>query len=213
MGIVRFQVAVSLDGFMAGPDQSVENPLGIGGEDLHSWMFELEVWQRFHGQEGGVVNASTQVVEEAQARVGAYVMGRNMFGGGPGPWAGDPEWRGWWGEDPPYHAPVYVLTHHGRDSLVMQGGTTFHFVTDGSDAALAQAREAAGERDVAIGGGAKTIQQYLAAGAVDEFELHVAPQILGSGERLLENVGDLRLEQVRAIEAPGVAHVKYRVLK
>jgi dihydrofolate reductase len=176
-------------------------------------MFELEVWQRSQGEGGGVVNESTAVVEEAQANVGAYVMGRNMFGGGPGVWDDEHVWTGWWGEDPPYHTPVFVLTHHPRDPLVMQGGTTFHFVTDGSDAALAQAREAAGERDVAIGGGANTIQQYLAAGAVDEFELHVAPQILGAGERLLENVGDLRLEQVRVIEAPGVAHVKYRVLK
>jgi dihydrofolate reductase len=213
MSIVRFQVAVSLDGFMAGPDQSVENPLGIGGEDLHNWMVELEVWRRAQGEDGGIVNVSTQVVEEAQANVGAYVMGRNMFGGGPGAWDDEQVWSGWWGEDPPYHTPVYVLTHHARDPLMMQGATTFHFVTDGSDAALARARDAAGGRDVAIAGGAKTIQQYLAAGAVDEFELHVVPLLLGSGERLLENVGDLHLEQVRAIEAPEVTHLKYRVLK
>jgi dihydrofolate reductase len=213
MGIVRFQVSVSLDGYLAGPDQTIDDPLGVGGEDLHRWMFDLEIWRRQIGEEGGIVNESSAVLEEAQANVGAYVMGRKMFGGGPGPWNGDPEWKGWWGDDPPYHSAVFVLTHHPRDPLMMQGGTTFHFVTDGPESALVQAREAAGERDVAIAGGAKTIQQYLAAGAVDEFELHVAPQILGGGERLLENVGDLRLEELRVIGAPGVAHVKYRVLK
>ncbi len=213
MGIVRFQVAVSLDGYLAGPDQTIDHPLGVGGEDLHRWMFDLEIWRRQVGEEGGIVNESTAVLEEAQANVGAYVMGRKMFGGGPGPWSDDPEWKGWWGDDPPYHSAVFVLTHHPRDPVMMQGGTTFHFVTEGPESALAQAREAAGERDVAIAGGANTIQQYLAAGAVDEFELHVAPLTLGSGERLLENVGHLRLEQVRVIEAPGVAHLKYRVLK
>jgi dihydrofolate reductase len=213
MGIVRFQVSVSLDGYLAGPDQSMETPLGIGGEDLHLWMFDLEIWRRSQGDEGGIVNESTAVLEEAQANVGAYVMGRKMFGGGPGPWSADPEWKGWWGDDPPYHTPVFVLTHHPRDPLTMQGGTTFHFVTDGAESALEQARDAAGERDVQIGGGASTIQQYLASGAVDEFELHVAPVLLGGGERLLDNVGDLRVEQLRVIEAPGVAHLKYRVLK
>jgi len=213
MGIVRFQVSVSLDGYLAGPNQTVDEPLGAGGENLHLWMFDLEIWRRQIGEEGGIVNESTAVLEEARANVGAYVMGRKMFGGGPGPWSSDPEWKGWWGDDPPYHTAVFVLTHHPRDPVMMQGGTTFHFVTDGPESALVQAREDAGERDVAIAGGANTIQQYLAADAVDEFELHVAPQILGGGERLLENVGELRLEQVRAIEAPGVTHVKYRVLK
>jgi dihydrofolate reductase len=213
MGIVRFHVGVSLDGYLAGPDQTVEHPLGVGGEDLHRWMFDLEIWKRMTGQEGGVRNESNAVLEEARSNVGAYVMGRKMFGGGPGPWSGDPEWKGWWGDDPPYHTPVFVLTHHPRDPLTMQGGTTFHFVTEGSDSALKQARDAAGERDVVVAGGANAIQQYLAAGAVDEFELHVAPLLLGAGERLLENVGGLRLEQIRAIEAPAVAHLKYRVVK
>jgi dihydrofolate reductase len=211
MGIVRFHVAVSLDGFLAGPDQSVEHPLGVGGLALHEWVFELEAWRRMQGQEGGAVNVSTAVVEEAQANVGAYVMGRNMFGGGPGPWKEDPPWRGWWGDDPPYHTPVFVLTHHAREPLEMEGGTTFVFVTDGIERALEQARDAAGERDVAVGGGASVIQQCFAAGAVDEFELHVTPVVLGAGERLLDDVGHLRLEQVRAIEAPGVTHIKYRV--
>jgi dihydrofolate reductase len=213
VGIVKFSVSVSLDGFLAGPDQSLENPLGVGGEDLHRWMFELEIWRRLVGEEGGVVNASTPILEDALTSFGAVVMGRNMFGGGPGPWSDDPPWRGWWGEDPPYHTPVFVLTHHPREPLEMEGGTTFFFVTDGIRSAMEQARSVAGERDVSIGGGAKTLQQYLAAGLVDEFELHVAPQILGSGERLLEDVGDLKLEQVRAIDAPGVTHVKYRVIR
>jgi dihydrofolate reductase len=208
---VRFQVTVSLDGFLAGPDQSVENPLGVGGEAMHEWMVELEAWRKQHGQEGGEVNASTPVVESMMEDVGAVVMGRNMFGGGPGPWQEDPPWKGWWGDDPPYHTPVFVLTHHPRESLTMEGGTTFIFVTEGIESALEQAREAAGHRDVLLGGGANVIQQHLAAGLVDEFELSIVPILLGSGARLLENVGTLKLEQVRAIEAPGVTHIKYRV--
>jgi len=211
--VVRFQVAVSLDGFLAGPDQSTQNPLGVGGEGLHAWLVELDVWRRLQGESGGVTNASSPVVEEAQSNVGAYVMGRNMFGGGPGPWTDDPPWTGWWGDDPPYHAPVFVLTHHPREPLPMQGGTTFHFVTEGAGVALARAKEAAGDQDVMIGGGAKAIQQYLAAGQVDSFELHITPVTLRAGERLLEDVGDLRLEQIRAIGAPGVTHVKYRVVR
>ena len=213
MGIVRFAVAVSLDGYMAGPDQSVDIPLGIGGEDLHAWMVELEAWRSMQGLEGGEVNASTVTVEEAMENVGAYVMGRKMFGGGPGPWREDPPWTGWWGDDPPYHVPVFVLTHHPREPLEMQGGTTFHFVTEGAGAAMERAREAAGDRDVVIGGGAKTIQQYLAAGQVDEFEIHVSPILLGAGERLFDNVGDLRVERVRVIEGPGATHLKFRVLR
>ncbi len=213
MGKVVFQVSVSLDGFLAGPEQSLENPIGIGGLELHRWMFELEVWRRRAGEEGGEVNASTAVIEEGTANVGAYILGRNMFGGGPGPWPDDPPWNGWWGDDPPYHTPVFVLTHHPRGPLEMQGGTTFTFVTEGIEAALERARRAAGDRDVRIGGGANTIQQYLAAGLVDGFELHIAPVLLGAGERLLENVGDVRVEQVRAVEAPGVTHITYRVLR
>jgi dihydrofolate reductase len=211
MGKLRFQVAVSIDGFMAGPDQSLENPLGVGGEALHEWIFGLEFWRKMEGLEGGEVNASSAVLEESWSSIGAFVMGRNMFGGGPGPWRDDPPWIGWWGEDPPYHTPVFVLTHHPRQPLQMQGGTTFNFVTDGIDSALEQAKRAAGGRDILIGGGANAIQQYLAAGLVDEFELHVVPLVLGSGERLLENVAGLTLRQVRAIDAPGVTHIKYRV--
>ncbi|MGZ8578196.1 MAG: dihydrofolate reductase family protein [Actinomycetota bacterium] len=206
-------MAISLDGYVAGPDQSVKDPLGVRGLELHQWVFDLEAWRARTGQEGGEVNASTAVVEEVQANVGATVMGRNMFGGGPGPWSEDPPWKGWWGDDPPYHVPVYVLTHHPREPLEMEGGTTFFFVTDGIDSALAQARDAAGDLDVLLGGGADAVQQYLAAGLIDGFELHIVPILLGSGERLFENVGDLRLEQVRTVEAPGVTHIKYRVIR
>jgi dihydrofolate reductase len=213
MSTIRFQPAVSLDGYAAGPDQSVENPLGVGGEDLHEWIVDLEAWRRPHGLEGGEVNASTPVVEELQSNVGATVMGRNMFGGGPGPWREDPPWNGWWGDNPPFHTPVFVLTHHPREPLEMEGGTTFIFVTDGIESALEQAKQAAAGLDVVIGGGANVIQQYLAAGLVDEFELHVVPILLGGGERLLDNVGSPKLQQVRVIEAPGVTHIKFRVVK
>ena len=212
MGKFRFQISMSLDGFVAGPNQSEENPLGLGGEDLHEWVVKLEAWRRQHGLEGGEVNASSAVIEEVQTNVGATVMGRNMFGGGPGPWDKDDPWNGWWGDNPPFHTPVFVLTHHPREPLEMKGGTTFHFVTDGIESALEQARQAAGANDVMIGGGASVVQQYLAAGFVDEFELHVVPILLGDGERLLEKVGDLKLEQVRAVDAPGVTHIRYRVI-
>ena len=213
MSNLRFQISVSLDGYVAGPDQSEENPLGVGGEDLHEWVVRLEAWRKPHGLEGGEVNASTPVMEEVQANVGATIMGRNMFGGGPGPWNEDDPWTGWWGDNPPFHTPVYVLTHHAREALEMEGGTTFFFVTDGIESALEQAKAAAGQKDVQIGGGADVIQQYLAAGLVDEFDLHVVPILLGGGARLLENVGHLKLEQLRAIDAPGVTHIKYRVVK
>jgi dihydrofolate reductase len=213
MSKFRFQLAISVDGYAAGPDQSAENPLGIRGTELHEWVVELEAWRRPHGQEGGVVNASTPVVEEIQSNVGASVMGRNMFGGGPGPWNEDEPWRGWWGDNPPFHHPVFVLTHYPRPPLEMEGGTTFFFVTDGIESAFEQARQAADDRDVMLGGGANVVQQYLAAGLIDEFELHVVPILLGDGERLLENVGELKVEQVRSIEAPGVTHIKYRVVK
>jgi dihydrofolate reductase len=213
MSTTRFHLAVSLDGYVAGPDQSLENPLGLGGEDLHEWIVDLEAWRRQHGLEGGEVNASTPVVQELQSNVGATVMGRNMFGGGPGPWRQDHPWNGWWGDNPPFHTPVFVLTHHPREPLEMEGGTTFTFVTDGIESALEQAKQAAAGRDVRLGGGADVVQQYFAAGLVDEFELHIVPILLRGGERLLENVGTLKVAQVRAIEAPGVTHIKYRVVK
>ncbi|MFN2556140.1 MAG: dihydrofolate reductase family protein [Nitriliruptorales bacterium] len=212
MSKVGFQIAVSLDGYVAGPEQSVNNPLGVGGEKLHEWTIQLEAWRKPHGLEGGEVNASTPVIEEVQSNVGATIMGRNMFGGGPGPWSEDQPWNGWWGNNPPFHHPVFVLTHQPRKPLKMQGGTTFFFVTEGIESALEQARQAAGDQDVAIGGGTNVIQQYLAPRLVDEFELHIVPILLGGGERLFEDVGHLALEQVRAIEAPGVTHIKYRLM-
>jgi dihydrofolate reductase len=212
MGVFRFQISVSVDGFVAGPNQSEDDPLGVGGPALHEWVVKLETWRGQHGLDGGEINASTPVVEEIQSNVGATIMGRNMFGGGPGPWTDDP-WNGWWGDNPPFHTPVFVLTHHPREPLEMEGGTTFTFVTDGIESALEQAQQAAGAKDVLLGGGARVAQQYLAAGLIDEVDLHVVPILLGDGARLLENVGDLRLEQVRAVEAPGVTHLKYRVVK
>jgi dihydrofolate reductase len=214
MGKIRFNLSISLDGYLAGPDQSLENPLGIGGMQLHDWVFPLAAWRAPHGMEGGIANASTQVVEEMIANVGAVIMGRNMFGGSPGPWKTDPPWTGWWGEDPPFHVPVFVLTHHAREPLPMQGGTTFHFVTDGIESAVAKARAAAGDKDVSIGGGASVVRQLLAAGHVDEINIALVPVFLGGGERLFDQLGtDIKLEQVRVIVAPGVSHLKYRVVK
>jgi dihydrofolate reductase len=204
---------MSLDGFVAGPNQSEENPLGEGGEQLHEWAFALEAWRKPHGREGGEVNASSKVLEESLENVGATVMGRNMFGGGQGPWGDDP-WDGWWGDDPPFHHPVFVVTHHARDPLPKEGGTTFTFVTDGIGSALDQARHAAGGKDVALAGGADVAQQYLSAGLVDEVQIHLVPVLLGGGARLLDGLGDaVRLEQVEAIDAPGVTHLKYRAVK
>ena len=211
MGIVRFQISISVDGFVAGPRQSEENPLGVGGLALHEWVFELEAWRTWQGLDGGVVNASTPTIEEARANVGATIMGRNMFGGGPGRWRESPPWEGWWGEEPPFHTPVFVLTHHPREPLEMKGGTTFVFVTDGIESALARATEAAGGMDVVLGGGASLIRQFLAAGLVDEFELHLVPILLGDGARLFDDVRRLPVEQVRVIDAPGVVHLKYRI--
>ena len=212
MAKLRFEISISLDGFSAGPNQSEEHPLGEGGMQLHEWVFKLAAWREPHGREGGEVNASTPLIEEAQERVGATVMGRNMFGGGPGPWGEDP-WDGWWGDEPPFHAPVFVLTHHEREPLEMQGGTTFTFVTDGIESALAQAKGAAAEKDVALGGGADVARQYLAAGLVDELQLNVAPVLLGSGARLFEGGAGagLELEPTLVVETPDVTHLRYRV--
>jgi dihydrofolate reductase len=209
MSKVKLNITMSLDGFVAGHDQSESDPLGIGGEQLHEWLVSLAAFRERHGEGGSEVNASTPIAEEILGNVGATIMGRNMFGGGPGPW-GEDAWKGYWGDDPPYHHPVFVVTRHPREPLVMQGGTTFHFVTDGIEAALAQAREVAGDKDVSIGGGATIVQQYLAAGLLDEMLISVVPVLLGSGARLFDNLGDhAKLEQVEVVEAPGVAHIRY----
>jgi dihydrofolate reductase len=196
MNSVTCDLTVSLDGFLAGANQSRNNPLGEGGEDLHRWQFEEP-------------EANAAALEGILA-AGAYIMGRNMFAGpGPGPW--DDDWRGWWGEEPPYHAPVFVLTHHSRPPLEMQGGTTFHFVNDGIKSALAKAREAADGKDVAIAGGADTARQYLSAGLIDELRLHISPLLLGAGERLLDGVGNLKLEPTEVSGTGLVTHIRYRL--
>ncbi|SNR58340.1 dihydrofolate reductase family protein [Actinomadura mexicana] len=196
MGKVTCDIGISVDGFVAGPNQRPEEPLGDGGERLHRWMFEER-------------EANAEAIAKITS-AGAYIMGRHMFGPDRGP-SWDPDWTGWWGDEPPYHAPVFVLTHHPRESIEMKGGTTFHFVTDGIEPALARARAAAGDEDVAIAGGASTVNQYLAAGLLEELRLHVAPIVLGAGERLFEGVGDLALEPVAASRKPLVTHVTYRV--
>src|SRR5688572_9475095 len=178
MGKLRFHIAVSADGCSAGPNPSEDEPLGVGGESLHEWAFGLAAWRNPHGREGGEVNASSPVIEERQENVGAGIMGRNMFGPVSGGDWGDGSWRGWWGDDPPYHHPVFVLTHHEREPLEMEGGTTFVFVTDGIEAALERARNAAGDADIQIHGGASVARQFLNAGHVDEFELDVVPLLL-----------------------------------
>jgi dihydrofolate reductase len=213
MSKVRVHISTSLDGYVAGPNQSMENPLGENGERLHEWLIPLKAWREPAGMDGGAEDASTPIVEEAFSNVGAEIMGRGKFGPPErGSWGDDP-WRGWWGENPPFHKPVFVLTHHEREPLTL-ADTTFTFVTEGIEAALDQARQAAGEKDVFIGGGAKTINQYLAAGLVDEVELHVVPVLLGGGARLFEDVpSGVQLEPVRTADAPGVAHLKYRVVK
>ena len=210
MSKVRVHIAISLDGYVAGPNQTMEHPLGEGGEALHDWLVRLRAWREPAGLDGGEEDASSAIVAESHANIGAEIMGRGKFGPPErGPWGEEP-WEGWWGQNPPFRKPVFVLTHHARSPLTL-ADTTFTFVTDGIASALRQAREAAGEKDVYIGGGAQTINAYLAAGLVDELELHIAPILLGGGERLFDGVGpDLALEELRTVAAPGVVHVKYR---
>jgi dihydrofolate reductase len=210
MASVKCHISMSLDGYVAGPNPSDKEPLGEGGEGLHEWVFGTDSWRSQHGLEGGERNADSEVIEEVVENVGAYIMGRGMFAGA-GEW--DPSWKGWWGDNPPYHVPVFVLTHHQREPLEMEGGTTFTFVNDGVGSALDQARSAAGEKDIAIAGGADVIQQYLAAGLLDELYLHIVPVLLGGGRRLLENAGDPKLDPIEVIASPGVTHVKYRVAR
>lgn len=174
---------ISLDGFGAGPDQGLQNPLGVRGAELMQWFFPTKVWRSKQGQEGGETGVDNRMAERGFANLGAWVLGRNMFGPVRGPWP-DESWKGWWGEEPPYHVPVYVLTHHPRPPLRMQGGTEFRFVTDGIHAALEQAKDAAGAGDVRIGGGAATVRQYLQAGLIDELHLALSPVFMGAGEPL-----------------------------
>ena len=201
MSSVICQLSVSLDGFVAGRDQSLEEPLGVDGERLHDWAFA--------GDAGPAGDAD--IAARHGEGVGSYIMGRNMFG--PPDRESDLDWRGWWGEDPPYHVPVFVLTHHPREPVPMDGGTVFHFVTDGIESALARAREAAGSGNVQVSGGASTAQQYLKAGLVDELYLHVAPIVLGGGERLWDGLDGFRFEPYEVVSSPAVTHIRYRVLR
>src|SRR4051794_22766524 len=251
MSKLRCHISISADGFVAGPNQSEQNPLGEGGERLHDWIVPLAAWREGHGKQGGEVNESARIVEESRENIGAGVMGRNMFGPvGGGDWGdedneaallvkkprenggagvrapnmsapvgggdgGEEQGKGGGGDNPPYHNDVFVVTHHPRDPVEMQGGTTYHFVTDGIERALRLAKESANDQDVMLWGGAQIINQYLAAGLLDELELHIVPVLLGDGARLFDNLGgaEIELEQVRAVEAPGVTHLKYRVVR
>jgi dihydrofolate reductase len=215
MSKLKVNITMSLDGYVAGPNQSVENPLGEGAFHLHDWALPTKTFRSLHGDtNGGETGINDDVLREAFENLGATIMGRHMFGPDRGPWGKDP-WKGWWGDSPPYHHPVFVLTHHAREPLVMKEGTTFFFVTNGIESALTQARKVARGKDVALGGGANVIQQYLAAGLIDELEIHVVPLLLGSGERLFVNVDPqkVNLQPIRTVAGSGVTHLKYRALK
>ena len=202
-------ITMSLDGFVAGPNATLEEPLGEGGEELHEWIVGLKSWREEHGLEGGETGPDGDLVRETRERAGAFVMGRRMFSSGQGPWEDDPKANGWWGDDPPFDAPVFVVTHHTREPLTL-GSTTFTFV-DGIEEAIRLAREAAGEKDVQVSGGGSVAQQALDAGLLDELHLHVAPVLLGGGVRLFEDPKRRPIELVRTIGSPGVTHLEYRV--
>lgn len=204
---------MSLDGFIADPNPTIEEPLGQGGESLHEWAFKLAEWRQAHSLSGGEVNQNSQIIEETLARTGAVIMGRKMFSGGDGPWENDPMAGGWWTENPPFHCPVFILTNHERETVQKAGGTTYTFVTEGIESALAQAKAAAGDKDIQIGGGANTIQQFINSGNLDEIQINLVPILLGSGRRLLENVGSIKLEKIRTIETPEVTHLKFKIRK
>jgi dihydrofolate reductase len=214
MSKLVFDISMSLDGYVAGPSPSLEDPLGQGGTQLHDWAIETKSFREMHGRSGGEENRDSEILSEAVGDSGATIMGRRMFSGGEGPWEDDPRANGWWGDEPPFHHPVFVLTHHEREPLEMQGGTTFTFVTDGIESALDQAKQAAGEKDIYAGGGASVGQQYLKAGLLDEMQIHVAPVLLGGGTRLFDDPGVQlpELEQTRVVDSPAVTHIRYRVV-
>jgi dihydrofolate reductase len=199
---------LSIDGYSAGPSQSLEHPLGVNGQELMDWFFHTRVWREMHGQPGGDTGVDNEIAKQGFENMGAWILGRNMFGPIRGPWTGD-EWKGWWGDEPPYHVPTFVLTHHPRPPVPMKGGTTFYFVTDGIHAALERAKAAAGERDIRIGGGPATIRQYLSARLIDEMHLAIRPVLLGAGESLLSEL-DLRAmgyECIRHVVGERALHV------
>jgi len=214
MSRLILDISMSLDGFIAGPNQSLEDPLGEGGERLHEWVFATASWRASHGGRGGDTGVDDEVVQEGLRNIGATVMGRRMFSGGEGPWEEDPNADAWWGDEPPFHHPVFVLTHHEREPVTKEGGTTFTFVTDGIESALEQARAAAGGQDVRLGGGANVVQQYLKAGLLDELHIHLVPMLLGDGARLFEDhvaEAPRGLERTAVTESPtGVVHLAYR---
>jgi len=214
MGKVVAEISTSLDGYVAGPNPTLENPLGEGGEQLHEWAVRLKSWRETHGLPDGESGPDDELLAESVATTGAVVMGRQMFSGGEGPWEDDANANGWWGDEPPFHKPVFVLTHHAREPLVLKG-TTFTFVTDGLDSAIDDARAAAAEQDVLVAGGADTIDQAIRAGLVDELQLHLAPVLLGAGARLFDGVAPElpRFEITQVIESPLVTHLRYRVVK
>ncbi|HVD43267.1 MAG TPA: dihydrofolate reductase family protein [Gaiellaceae bacterium] len=213
MARLRCEISMSLDGFVAGPNPSLEEPLGAGGDLLHEWAFAAASWRESHGLSGGEANADSEVLEESTGSTGAVVMGRRMFSGGQGPWEPDPRADGWWGDDPPFHVPVFVLSHHARETLAMEGGTSFNFVTHGIEAALEEARAAAGDKDVLLAGGASVVQQYLKAGLLNELQIHVAPVLLGDGTSLFDRlrIDAVGLETTRVIASPSVTHLRFTV--
>ena len=209
---VFINISMSLDGYVAGPDQTLEEPLGRGGEQLHEWIFPLASWREPHGLAGGETGPEDDLVRESVDRSGAVIMGRRMFSGGSGPWESDPNADAWWGDNPPFHVPVFILTHHEREPVEKEGGTTFTFVTDGFESALEQALAAAGDKDVAIAGGAEVAQQALRAGVVEDVTLHLAPVLLGGGASLFDGVGtDLKLRLTNVLEGPHATHLEYAV--
>jgi dihydrofolate reductase len=214
MARLTLNISTSLDGFVAGPNPTLEEPLGEGGEQLHEWAIAAASWRERHGLSGGEKTVDDEVMQETIDSVGATIMGRKMFSGGAGPWEDDPKADGWWGDEPPFHHAVFILTHHAREPVTKKGGTTYTFVTDGIESALAQASDAAGDKAVHIGGGAEVAQQYLAAGLLDELQVHVAPVLLGGGVRLFGEGATGKLERTRVVESPtGVTHIRYRVGK
>jgi len=213
---LMLEVSTSLDGFVAGPNPTLEHPLGEGGERLHEWALRLASWRASHGLPGGESDATDDgIVAESLAATGAVVMGRRMFSGGAGAWEDDPRADGWWGDDPPFHVPVFILTHHAREPVSKRGGTTFTFITDGIEAALEQARAAAGDKDVLLAGGASVAQQYLQAGLLEELQIHIAPVLLGDGTHLFEQLGvePIELEATRVVSSPAVTHLRFRVVR
>jgi dihydrofolate reductase len=210
MGKVFCDLSMSLDGYVAGPDQTLEEPLGRGGERLHEWAFRLKIFRETHGMSGGETGPDDDVAREWLDGSGAVVMGRRMFSGGDGPWEQDPNAAGWWGDEPPFHAPVFIVTHHPREPVTKEGGTSYTFVTDGIEAAVAQAHAAAGDKNVQVGGGGSVVQQVLKAGLLDELNVHLIPVLLGAGGvRLLDGLDPTELELKRVVESPDVTHLRY----